>query len=154
VLDLLAAHVLEVAGHEQPELGVQRGGHRCAAVARRAAQGADGAGEPCDLALVLVVLVRQRGGRAGRPRLDGGVDELVLVLHVAGAEVQQLHHALGGVGDLELVVGVHAAEGDQGLGHAGAQRLVDAGVQVEPRRLRRGQLLHFAGVDLHGVSFG
>jgi hypothetical protein len=103
---------------------------------------------------VFLVFAPERGRGARRACLDGGVQELVLVPHVAGAEIQQLQHALGRIRQREVVVGIHAAERQQGIRHAGPQRLVDAGVQVQARGPARGDLVHFVGVDLHWLSFG
>src|SRR5690606_25850265 len=64
-------------------------------------------------------------------RAQGGVDEVVFVFDVALGQLHQFDHAVAGAVQLGFVGRVGAADGEQGIAHGGAQRLVDAGVEVE-----------------------
>ena len=149
VRGFLHVHVVEVVGDEEGQLSVQRLRGGGALRGRAGAQRGHGRAERGDVALVLLVLVGDALARAGRARLDRGMHELVLVLQVRGAEVQQLEHALGGLGEVQVVFHVHAAHGQQGVGHQRADRLVDAAVHVHARRRAGRELLHFFRIDLH-----
>ena len=144
-------HVVEVVGDEEGQLTVQglRGGG--ALHGRAGAQRGHGRAERGNVPLVFLVLMGNALARAGRAGLDRRVHELVLVLQVRGAEVQQLEHALRGLCDVQVIFHVHASHCQQGVGHQGADRLVDAAVHVHARRRAGRELLHFFLVDLHAV---
>jgi hypothetical protein len=156
VRGFLEVHVLEVLGHEQRQLPVQRqrGGRARGALA--GAQQRHGLAQLRERGQVVRVLPGDLGAAAGAVRLHGGVDEIVLVAQVAFAAFGQRQHAFGGARHVGAVVGVQAAQGRQGVHHHRAQGLVDALVDVQARR-RLGQGLgglHLAGVDLHAFPLG
>ena len=64
---------------------------------------------------------------------------------------EELQHAGRRIGDVLPVGRIHAADGQQGVGHEGAQRLVDACVHVEAGRFGGGDFGEFVGGDLHGL---
>jgi hypothetical protein len=146
---LLDVHVLEVVGDEQGEGPVELLGGGCAPLGSDAAQHGHHLGQLGDVLHVFLVLVADALAGPGRPRLDGRVHEGVLVRKVGAAHAQQLQHALARLRQVLLVRGVHAADGQQGVGHEGAQRLVDAAIHVEARRLGGRDLFELLGGDLH-----
>ncbi|HVZ45579.1 MAG TPA: hypothetical protein VHA82_17345 [Ramlibacter sp.] len=128
---------------------VQHGHHRRAHGPRGFAHILHGIGEMGDVARVFFVLVRDLLAGARGPRLDRRMHVLVLVLQVRSAEVQQLEHALGDLREFQIVVAIHAADGQERIGHQRAQRLVDAGIYIEARRGGLADAGEFLGVDVH-----
>jgi hypothetical protein len=100
---------------------------------------------------VLVVLVRDAIAGAGRACLNGRMHEGVLVGEVPAAQGQEPKDALLDLCDFRVIHGVHAADGQQGVRHEGAQGLVDACVHVEARRLGSAHGMEFFRGDLHGL---
>lgn len=79
---------------------------------------------------MLDVLVGDAPAAGRLPRLDAGMDELVLVAQVVQAkpeqrvELVQRRIAIAAIGDVD------AADPPQRIGHEAAQRFVDRGVEV------------------------
>ena len=150
---LLFVHVLEVVRHKQCQLPVQGQGGRRTCGLGAGHQVVHPVGQGRDGLFVLQMFARNVLAGAGLARLHGGVHKLVLVVQVRAAQVQQLHHAVAGLGKLQVVVHIHAPQAQQRVGHEGAQRLVDAGVHVHAGGggLGLGQCGNFAGINLHHV---
>ena len=148
---LFLVHVLKVVRHEQRQLAIKRlGGHRARGLGA-SDQMVHAVGQGRDGRFMLDVLAIDGLAGAGLAGLHGRMDEVVLMPQVRPAQVQQLHHAVAGFCKLQVVLHIHAAQAQQGVGHEGAQRLVDAGVHVHAGGcgLGLGQCGDFAGVDLH-----
>ena len=137
VLGFLQVHVRQVVRGEQAKRVVQR--PACSgALGRRATGQRTGVGaQRLDVALMLHMLGGDALARARLHALQHRVDEGVFVLQVRHAEVRRRLHPVGKLPHRGGVSRVHApGVGDQ-LGQHQANALVDAGIDVEPRRRGR-----------------
>ena len=126
----LLVHVRQAVGDHERQLPVQVERRRRAGVVRR---GLDRVGLPPQRAQLLalpLVLGAAAARRAGPARLQHRVDEVVLVPGVAIEQFEQRPQLRQRVAPLGGVVGVHAADRAERLGHEAAQPLVNRCVQI------------------------
>ncbi len=149
----LDQHVLEVLGHEQRQSAVQRQGGGLAVGGCALQQRVELGTQHGDVLQVTVVVVGGVVAHARRSGVQGGVHEAVFVRHVLLTKVQQLAQRVGHRRQFDGVLRVAAPEGEQGVGHGGAQGLVNAGVEVETGGVmgggRQGHGADFEGVEMH-----
>ncbi|MEO8754783.1 MAG: hypothetical protein ABI624_19120 [Casimicrobiaceae bacterium] len=124
----------EVLADEEPEVPVQRSRQRIARSGRRVCQSVGFAPEARDGLHVLLVLLGDPLRAAGPAGFHGGMHERVLRFDVIRAECKQVMHALDSGCHLIAIVSVQPGDGQQRLGHRGAQRLVDVGINIVPGR--------------------
>ena len=153
VRSLLKVHVLEIVGHEQGKLVVQRLGSRGTVGTCAGHQVSDRTHQPEDGLLMFIVIACSRLAASRCAGLDGWMHEGVLMLQVALEHIKQLGHTLATLGKVQVVFHIHATQAKQGVGHEGAQRLMDARVQIHARHggLGGGNFSNFLGIDLHYI---